>query len=339
MLWPSNKTFSDQYLQQVLKLGDRYPIDPSLYKLLSFRLCSSGSDFANVFFYNDALVNGGPVSGNTNFLNLLSGCNTYTMDMNQIGYFSGSWNNGQHWGFRLDPSVNSGRTFQLDWVRLTTEDTTNIVPINWSSVTSGTTLNFYLNTSCSTTDATKIGTQPRGGNSSGTFNWGSTIQANGSAGTPYPMPESFQPRQYTAFMRVDSGSAICAASALTIVKAPILEFQKPSMYSGNDYATQVVGDPWGMDNSQDFNSTANISSFDFNGGITMRLLRPSIRSYFSCHRRSIQANIDMQPSVTSKMAFRISVKAGLSVFLGNIYRGYGYFARHDHLRGLAYLFD
>jgi hypothetical protein len=183
--------------------------------------------------------------------------------------------NGQHWGFRLDPSAASGRTLQLDWVRLTSEDTSNIVAINWSGVSSGSKLYFYLNSSsCSTSGSTLVGIQSRGSANSGTFSWGSSLQ-NNPFGTwttglaqPLPLPESFQPGQYYVYMLVDNaGSPICAPSPLTIDKAPILNFQKPSMYSGNDYATQVVGDAWDMSNTQDIASTTNVATSQWGGGI------------------------------------------------------------------------
>jgi hypothetical protein len=134
-------------------------------------------------------------------------------------------------------------------------------------VTSGTTLHFYLNSSCSTSGATKIGTQSRGGSSSGTFNWGSSLQSNGSAATPFPIPESFQPGQYTVFLRVDdAGSPICAGSALQIHQAPRLTFSQPTPFSGPDYATEVVGNQWGMSGAEDVEFTSGITGYNFNGG-------------------------------------------------------------------------
>jgi hypothetical protein len=65
----------------------------------------------------------------------------------------------------------------------------------------------------------------------------------------------------------NTGSPICANSQLEIRKAPTLTFQKPSYFSGPDYAFMVVEDPWGMSNTDDVIYSKNFSSLIFNKGI------------------------------------------------------------------------
>jgi hypothetical protein len=265
-----------QNTQRVLRLGDRFPIDTSKYKLLSFRLCSSANSTANVHWFYDQAPHS--VFASSRFIDITatsgSSCIVYVIDLTQIGLaaaFGGAtgWN-GLVKGFRLDPiSTGSGISLQVDWVRLTTADTSHIVPINWANVGSGTNLFFYLSkdSTCSTSGATLIGTVPRTG-SSGRFNWGGSLQPNPTAATPFPLPESFQPGQYAVFVLVDNaGQPVCAASPLDIRKAPLLSFQKPSFFSGPDYATEVVGNPWGMDSAVDVGRVTNLTSFDFTGGV------------------------------------------------------------------------
>src|SRR3989442_4558270 len=73
--------------QQILRLGDRFPIDTSKYKLLSFRLCSSINDTANVYWFYDQ----GPhvVYAGSKFIDVGatsgSNCAVYVIDMTQIG--------------------------------------------------------------------------------------------------------------------------------------------------------------------------------------------------------------------------------------------------------------
>jgi hypothetical protein len=266
LLWPSIQHFYGGDLQKVLRLGDRFPIDAGKYKLLTFRLCSNTASNANVYWYNQSLGIPAAESGATQYVSTSSGCKVYTIHMGQIGKFLGAWS-GMVKGFRLDPAT-AATSMQLDWARLTNASTSNVVPIQWSSITSGTTLHFYVNSSCSTSGATPIGTQARSGQSSGAFNWGSSLQSNPSAATPYPIPESFQPGQYSVFTLVDNaGSPICASSTLQIHKAPLLTFQRPSMFSGPDYATEVVGNQWGMSAPDDIDSTSGLTSFNFNGGV------------------------------------------------------------------------
>jgi len=264
LLWPNIEN-----TQHVLRMGDRFPIDAAKYKLLSFRLCSNLSDSLNVYWYNAPLAYPPNLSGVSHYIPMSPGCKVYAVDLTQIGTFppSLSWS-GSLAGLRLDSgATNSSLSLQLDWARLTTVDTSNVVPINWSSVTSGSTLYFYLNSTCSAAGATLVGTTARNGNSSGTFHWGSVLQPNPTAATPLPIPESFQPGPYTVFLLVDNvGDPICAGASLQVHKAPVLSFQRPSFFSGPDYATEVIGDPWGMSNSQDIGTASGIASSNFTDG-------------------------------------------------------------------------
>jgi hypothetical protein len=69
-------------------------------------------------------------------------------------------------------------------------------------------------------------------------------------------------------MRVDgAGTAFCASEPLQIQPAPILEFLKPSFSSGDDYALNILGDQWGMKNSEDIEQELNIESSSMTDGI------------------------------------------------------------------------
>ncbi|MFV2045567.1 MAG: hypothetical protein ACC700_20325, partial [Anaerolineales bacterium] len=46
--------------QQVLRLGDRYPINADVYHLLSFRMCSDTNDLATIYWYLDQFQEGSP---------------------------------------------------------------------------------------------------------------------------------------------------------------------------------------------------------------------------------------------------------------------------------------
>jgi hypothetical protein len=262
LLWPSLAG-----IQKVLRMGDRFPIQSSKYKLLTFRLCSNAADNLNLYWYNAPLSSTPTTTGVSTYVGVSSGCKVYTINLAQIATIQPSlaWSGNIH-GLRLDPAVTSGRSMQLDWARLTTIATANVVPIQWSGVSTGTTLHFYLNSSCTASGATPIGTAPRTG-SNGTFSWGSSLQPNGSSATPYPLPESFQPGSYTVVMLVDgAGTPSCPGLQLQIRKAPRLSFQQPSMFSGPDYASQVVSNEWGMADAADMESTGGLASSSFASG-------------------------------------------------------------------------
>jgi len=259
-----------EYTQEALRQGDRFPIDADHYRLFSVKLCSDSSDSGVVYWYLDQF---GAEPLRIGYWDppfaVDAGCKLYVIDLASISHQQDQAWSGMIKGFRFDPiNFTSDVTIDLDWARLTAADTSRVVPIDWMNIASGTNLYFYLNDSCSSIDAMPIGVIARDDSESGTFNWGSALQLNGDPSTPYPLPESFEPGTYTVLMRIDgAGDPICAAETLEIQKAPILSFQKPSMFSGPDYATEMVGDSWGMLNSGDVQLTNDISSSNFTDGL------------------------------------------------------------------------
>ncbi len=259
--------------QIVLRLGDSRPIDTDKYRLLSIRLCADSDDFMNFYWWNDrfpeppALPN---PSGISDFVATSTGCHVYAADMDNISTSQGTWS-GTIKGLRVDPvTLNSNSSFQVDWVRLTTADTSNIVPINWNGATPGSSLYFYASPTACGAGGTLIG-RVNGASANGTFNWGSSLVSNPNAFESWemlPLPESFEPGDYFIYMlENDAGPPMCAGSTLEVHKAPILEFKKPSFLSGPDYATEVVGDPWGMSNAQDITNIVGFSSTYFQNGL------------------------------------------------------------------------
>jgi hypothetical protein len=262
LLWPGiNNT------QKVLKLGDQYPINAGNYKLLSFRMCSNIDDYAVIYwFYGRFIPSGLPPHDISELIRINQGCHVYTINMD---YFNG-WE-GTLLGLRLDPiSISAASQLKLDWVRLTTKNLSNIVPISWSEMYANTNrLNFYLNTSCSMDNSFQIGWVDSP-NRQGTFNWGGQLQFAEDSGFPYmylPLPESIEPGNYRVLMIPEGQtSPTCSDKSIEIRKAPILDIQKPSFLSGPDYATEVVGDPWGMANEADFARLDGFSQVTFDEG-------------------------------------------------------------------------
>jgi hypothetical protein len=251
--------------QKVLKLGDTFPVNTSKYHLLSFRMYSNIASTANVYWFYDQSPHTNPSNGVSHFININPGWNTYVIDLAKIGTFQGAWT-GNIKGLRLDPvSTGTGVNLQFDWIRLTSVNTANVMPISWSGANNNSMIYFYVNSTCNLSGATLIGVRQ---GSSGVFNWGATLEPNSTTPIPLPLPESFQPGQYSIFALINnSGLPICATSTLEIHKAPILEFQKPSFYSGPDYASEQINDAWGMGNVQDISQVFNLVNYNFTNGI------------------------------------------------------------------------
>ncbi len=259
--------------QEVLRLGDKYPIDTSVYKLLSFQLCnnSGANNFANVYWMYDKSPHLSASNGISQYFNTKAGCRVYVLDLPTSANFQGTWT-GQPLALRIDPATVQ-MNFKMDWARLTSKDTSNIVPLSWAGTTPNTSLYFYVSDTACGTNGYFIGTVSSGGSGSGTFNWGATLlddpEQNTQSGAKLPLPESFEPGNYHLYaLQNNTGSPICAGETLTVHRAPLLtEFLSPSMLSGQDYATTVLGDAWGMGNPEDIKLTQGVTTLGFNNGI------------------------------------------------------------------------
>lgn len=268
--------------QVVLNMGASNPIDTSKYRLVSFYMCldkapaSSNTNWASiVYWFYDRM----PFSDfrTSNFLFFVQqgrfknngDCELLTFDLSQPAAWMDSnkpWNNSprQPIGFRLDPVNLNKFGFSVGWVRLTTKDTSNIVPLTWSGASAGENQFFVSLTGCGQ-KGVLVGKKT---GASGTFNWGQQVIPGYSAAYPLPLPESFEPGEYFLYMKDASGGVVCAANnPLTIKPAPILNFQKPTFLSGPDFATETFGNPWGMATSVDVSKLDNVREYSFDDGI------------------------------------------------------------------------
>jgi len=272
--------------QIVLNMGDSKPIDASQYTLLSYYMCldqapssASGTDedwAGTVYWMYDRNAYIDPATGRSNFaffkqqglFNNNGDCALMTVDLSQpSAWATGSWNNNpnQVKAFRIDPINKSGKSFEIGWVRLTTVDSTNTVPLSWNDAPVGE-IKFYLSRASCGVDGILVGKHANP-NGSGTFEWGAQLQAGYSAAHPLPIPESFEPGEYTVYLKDLNGEVSCAAEKLTVHAAPTLKFLSPSRFSGSDYASTVVNNPWGLNNSQDIATMNQLSGVTYNEGI------------------------------------------------------------------------
>ena len=274
-MWSMNTTNGDPRVniyptglaQIALNVGSRFPIDASRYVLLSFRMCSSQSGSGQIYWFYDQTYT---KFAGSNFFSVSSGCRIYVIDLRYIGTNTlvggaNGWN-GNPVGLSIDPiNLGSNVLIQFDWIRLTTASTSSYLPISWQNLV-GTNIEFYVDTNNTGYDGEKIGVVS-GASANGTFNWGSALLNGGSAGSPYPLPESLQPGTYYVYALVDGAQAGYSSGSFTVDGTPILSFSRPSATSGDDYATVVGNDPWDLSNSQDLSSTTNIANYSFNAGI------------------------------------------------------------------------
>lgn len=230
------------------KIGYTYPINADYYRYLSFRLytnvtgCYSG---LVKWHASDERLNPADTGVSNPFFpvpaNCAPGWNVYTVDLKTIGIqpAQGSKNwNGIIRELQLIPIGGSGldgKQIRLDWARLTAADprTSRPYTIQWSGGSGALTL--YASPNDKILDANDILIAQGVNGASGSFTWQTGV---------------LPPGDYYIYLTNGSAGA-WSAGPLTINTPPVLTITRPSMTSGQDYATNVIENPWDMSDAAD----------------------------------------------------------------------------------------
>jgi hypothetical protein len=237
------------------KVGHRYPINSATYHCLYIAMKVDSPvpvppnppDQFRIFWFADETLNGSNSPwGQTSAIQLHLDAppryyQVYKVDLAAPpnGTIGAKWTSRSTWqGLRIDPTINAGVTFAVDWVRLTT-CAPNSANITWnpdSSITSAWVKDSVAN------------------------RWIRVATGLiGSSGAAAIDVQGIPPGSYTVGLGTAStvGSQT-SQSPVVIDAAPIVDFVSPSFFSGPDYAGQA-GAPW------DFNSASDVSaSFNMN---------------------------------------------------------------------------
>ncbi len=271
---PSGTVLSEELNFKRVGANDRYTVDTAKYTQLSYRMSvspRSATSAPHAVYWTGA----SPVTwpdGNQKIANLdacqgdnyyvaWDGWHLYNYDLRNptTSVVSGSWQaQPLVRGLRIDPSAGgaTGSQVQIDWIRLSDPTSAPTIAIPWT--------------------ATNIPTPPNGDpnlksrisiyvadNPSGTNAMPLAYSLIATASGSYNLPTSIFPAgQYYFQLRLSSynqqrgceGTPVATTAwvgPLTIVPAPVLTFAKPSMTSGPDYATEVLGNSWDMNESGD----------------------------------------------------------------------------------------
>ncbi|MGH7263372.1 MAG: hypothetical protein ACREMB_00760 [Candidatus Rokuibacteriota bacterium] len=232
--------------------GARFPLDASKYTFLSTR---NTADYrsAKVVFWSHQLD---PADGTIQGPLWVDGPdpsgvvthppNQFVVDLVDLGAHP-SWT-GAIRQVRLDPSTAGppGTTVRYDWVRLTDPGSAPMVAVDFSA-SGGTHVDVYVASQPNCSDAAFLKRVPR---TAGVFSFPSAALPPG-----------------TYFFRVElrDGSGALLDSdcdgTLTVDGKPRITFENPSITSGPDYATTVLGNPWDLDGAAD---VANLDRPDKN---------------------------------------------------------------------------
>jgi hypothetical protein len=219
------------------KVGNVYQIPSSDFHCLYIAMTVdhlTSNPITSAYWYADDTPSS--AWGKTIWKNVTTSWKLYKWDLATESEGSGiAWTGRSSWaGLKILPIYNEPRssqpTFTMDWVRLT--DCNPVYKsITWSGSGS---VNIYLKPSSATREIEIV---------------------TGISTKPYNLDiQGVEPGDYTYLVK-QSGSTL-ATGSFTINAAPILTIEKPSMTSGEDYATNAAN-RWDMSDSIEVDDTYN----------------------------------------------------------------------------------
>jgi hypothetical protein len=242
---------NDQSANEIGVTGWNYPVDANKYKQLSFRLKApaTASTTPNNWWH----------AGYTNI--------SFTFES---GHYEGHYPaDAQDWqvytadmpwsppiyGLEFRFGLATG-TYQFDWMRLTDPTTSPVYTITFSvdgaQVGDVVDLDCYM--AASGTADNYCGSIAKG------------IATDASTTYSYYWHTTYLPpgQYFVKATARHAGTAVStdmSSGALTIQGAPLLALDNPSMTSGPDFATEVMGNPWDMNDSSDIFTSSDLFRF------------------------------------------------------------------------------
>jgi len=240
--------------------GYNHPVDTTRYRYFTIKMRATRPtatpEVANIVFFAANYTNG--ACGQTGFTQLAN--NTWqilTFDMVTNNITSAAcahqWQDFPVGALRFDPALDNNSPFQsvhfsVDWIRLT--------PVATSAE----------KTAVTWTDSGYSGTYSVTLNETGT-NATTLLLASGISGTSYQADLTrFPAGQYTVTVSRDTGTATTANSGLfRINAAPTVAVTSPNFRGdqAHNFATTVVGNPWGPIDAGDFLTVINWTNVSY----------------------------------------------------------------------------
>jgi len=229
--------------------GRNFPIDSSRYQVLSFKLSSNATDVPQIYWFHNPLNHpSGPGIGGRLAPSTFPGTQIAVADLTQSLLAGTSpWTSGVVRGLRIDPNAsNAVENVFLYWVRLTPSASSPLAAkqtITWNGSGAAT---------ITVRDNVDGSVFPVVSNlSANSYLWNYGVLAPGS---------------YTLTVTNSSGSG---SATFSINNPPSIQVTDPSVTSGDDYATTVLGNPWDMSSSADIQLTGldHITNISFSGGL------------------------------------------------------------------------
>jgi len=244
--------------QNLGRTGQRYPIDPQDYRLLSIRMYSENACNMSIYWYRGTAASDTMTQHVSPGIPVYQGWYTYRIRLDTL---SSSWLNGPgstdliH-GFRIDPSTISNNSFRIDWIRLSGPGTSSTSGnISWIS-DPGTMISIYHDTN----DQGFNGQLVAG-----------PIPASGST-QHYMMQTDYLPHPGVwIYLKADNGISDpvyqYAPDLLDINSVPLTVILDPDETGPVDYGQEISANPWDMSDWEDIDDLVNITDAYLDFGV------------------------------------------------------------------------
>lgn len=246
------------------KIGYNFPINAGAYRYLTYRIYKSNANQNSglvQWYADDSYANASLGVSQSFTVPAGAGWHTIVVDLQSLG--NPPQQGGKSWSgtireLLLKPFAGPGAAnaeVKLDWARLTVENPNTARPytLRWNGGSGP--FDLYASPGNKSLDANDI------------------LIASGVTGSSYQFQTGVLPAG-DYYIAADDGSTVSWSSgALTINAMPDVEIVAPSMTSGEDYAADVVGNAWDMNQTSDLNDVLPagwetcVSNPNFNGGI------------------------------------------------------------------------
>ena len=230
------------------KNGRNFPIDSSKYQVLSYKIYVGGLEDPQIFWVQQPGRSSVKQTRRPYSAQVDRGYPVGVADLTQVllpGLLP--WTDGLVQGLRFDPNAfNAVGNIYLYWMRLTPSPSSPLAAkrtISWSGTGTAT---------MTVRDNSDGAVFPLASNVSGnSYLWNYGVLAPGS---------------YTLIVTNASGSG---QATFSINNPTSIEITNPSMTSGPDYATTVLGNPWDMSSAADIQLTGSdyLTNLSFSGGM------------------------------------------------------------------------
>lgn len=232
------------------KIGELHPIRTNKYACYYMAMkAQTQSQSYYQFHWGDELIPP-EIEGMPSNLPILSGTwKLYQVDLRTWPAMAGTrYMDRPTWeSLRINPSLQSSTPFSIDWIRLTDCQPVFVTLRNLP----GDEYSFWVSRETPNRQISILDSfSPKGD------------------GTYHLDVQGIEPGAYTYHVKRKSDGSQVQSGKLTIKPTPILRFNRPSAFSGEDYATST-GNPWDMNDSKDVPKVECVSISFENGLLRM----------------------------------------------------------------------